>query len=130
MSDALNDDYTRTGWMRDMTDRERRAFERVAFHIQASLTLPDGTLVNGEIVNVSLTGFLFTPDTAIEFRGEALLSIDNEISDLKIHIIASSQVGLHLETYPAETDIRDLALNHPRIASLFLPYIYEYESNS
>ncbi|MEO9904025.1 MULTISPECIES: hypothetical protein [Alphaproteobacteria] len=128
MSDELNESYNRTGWMRDMTEQERRAFDRVAFHVDAELALPDGSVVKGEIVNVSLIGFLFTSEPSIEFRGEALLSIGDEISGLKIKIIDTSQVGLHLETYPGETDIRDLAQKHPSIARLFLPYIYNYDS--
>lgn len=111
MSDESNENYTKTGWMRDMTDQERRAFDRVAFHLDAELALPDGTTIKGEIVNVSLVGFLFTPETPVEFRGEARLSIGDQVSGLKINIVDSSQVGLHLETYPGETDIRDLALN-------------------
>lgn len=127
MSDELNESYNRTGWMRDMTEQERRAFDRVAFHVTAELALPEGSVVEGEVVNVSLIGFLFTSETPIEFRGEALLSIGDEVSDLKINIVDASQVGLHLETYPGETDIRDLALKHPSIARLFLPYIYSYD---
>ena len=116
--------------MRDMTEQERRAFDRVAFHVSAELSLPDGTKVRGEIVNVSLVGFLFTPETPVAFRGEASLAIQDEISDLKINIVDTSQVGLHLESYPGETDIRDLALNHPSIARLFLPYIYNYDAET
>lgn len=130
MSDEMNENGTRTGWMRDMTDQERRAFDRVAFHVSAELKLPDGTVSKGEIVNVSLIGFLFTSEIPVEFRGEALLSIGDEVSGLKINIVATSQVGLHLETYPGETDIRDLALNHPSIARLFLPYIYNYDGDN
>ena len=130
MSDKLNESYNRTGWMRDMTDQERRAFDRVAFHVDAELSLPDGTAIKGEIVNVSLIGFLFTSETPVEFRGEALLSIGGEVSGLKINIVDTSPVGLHLETYPGETDIRDLALNHPSIARLFLPYIYNYDDEN
>ena len=130
MSDESNENYTKTGWMRDMTDQERRAFDRVAFHLDAELALPDGTTTKGEIVNVSLVGFLFTSETPVEFRGEARLSIGDEVSGLKINIVDTSQVGLHLETYPGETDIRDLALNHPSIARLFLPYIYNYDGDN
>ena len=130
MSDESNEDYTRSGWMREMTDQERRAFDRVAFHVTAELTLPDRTKVKGEIVNVSLVGFLFTPERPVKFRGEASLSIENELSGLKINIVDTSQVGLHLESYPGETDIRDRALNHPSIARLFLPYIYDYDAET
>jgi hypothetical protein len=130
MSDKLNESYNRTGWMRDMTDQERRAFDRVAFHVDAELALPDGTAIKGEVVNVSLIGFLFTSEMPVEFRGEALLSIGGEVSGLKINIVDTSPVGLHLETYPGETDIRDLALKHPSIARLFLPYIYNYDDEN
>lgn len=127
MSDEMNENGTRTAWMRDMTDQERRAFERVVFHVPAELSLPDGTVAKGEIVNVSLIGFLFAAEKPVEFRGEALLSIGNEVSGLKTKIIDASEVGLHLETYPDETDIRDLAQNHPSLARLLLPHIYNYE---
>lgn len=124
MSDKLNESDNKVGLMRDMTDQERRAFDRVAFHVPVELELPDGTVIEGEIVNVSLTGFLFTSETPVEFRGEAQLSIRDEVSGLKINIVDTSHVGLHLETYPGETDIRGLSLKHPSIARLFLPYIH------
>ncbi|UUX49664.1 hypothetical protein NUH88_19970 [Nisaea acidiphila] len=118
----------KTGWIRDMNAHERRAFDRVVFHLDGELSLPDGSKCAGEIVNVSLVGFLFVPAEPISYRGAAELSIQSEVSGLKINIVDTSSVGLHLETYPGETDIRHLALNHPSIARLFLPYIYDYDS--
>lgn len=130
MSDEPTESGTKTGWMREMSANERRAFDRVVFRISGELKLPDGSTVKGEIVNVSLIGLLFVPETPVSHRGEATLSIGNEVSGLKINIIDTSDVGLHLETYPGETDIRDLALKHPSIARLFLPYIYQYDSEN
>lgn len=128
MSDKPSQDGIRTGWMRELGTNERRAFDRVVFRIRGELTLPDGTKVPGEIVNVSLVGLLFTPSVPVPFRGEAFLDIADEVSNLKISVVDMSDVGLHLETLPDETDIRDLALKHPSIARLFLPYIYQYDS--
>lgn len=128
MSDKSSHDGTKTGWMRELGANERRAFDRVVFSVRGELSLPDGTQVPGEIVNVSLIGLLFTPSVPVSYRGEAFLDIAEEVSNLKINVIDTSDVGLHLETLPNETDIRDLALKHPSIARLFLPYIYDYDS--
>ncbi|WP_420405443.1 hypothetical protein [Nisaea sp.] len=128
MNDKSNQGGVKTGWMRDMSANERRAFDRVVFRIGGELSLPDGSKVAGEIVNVSLVGLLFTPSTPVAYRGEAHLDIGDEVAGLKINVVDMSDVGLHLETLPDETDIRDLALKHPSIARLFLPYIYQYDS--
>ena len=130
MTDTPTESGIKTGWMRDMNAHERRAFDRIVFHIDGELSLPDGTKAAGEIVNVSLAGFLFVPAEPVAYRGEAELSVQNDVSGLKINILAMSDVGLHLETYPAETDIRELALKHPSIARLFLPYIYDYDGEN
>jgi len=129
MSDDSGQDGIVTGWMREMSAKERRAFDRVVFRIGGILSLPDGTRTPGEIVNVSLIGLLFTPETPVSYRGEAHLDIGDEVSGLKIRVVDVSDVGLHLETFPGETDIRDLALKYPSIARLFLPYIYQYNSD-
>ncbi|WP_193181693.1 hypothetical protein [Nisaea sediminum] len=128
MSDKSSQDGIRTGWMRELRVNERRAFDRVVFRIGGELSLPDGSKVPGEIVNVSLVGLLFTPAVPVSYRGEAFLDIPGEVSNLKIGIVDTSDVGLHLETLPHDTDIRDLALKYPAIARLFLPYIYQYDS--
>jgi hypothetical protein len=128
MSDKSSQDGVRTGWMRELRANERRAFDRVVFRVTGELSLPDGTKVPGEIVNVSLVGLLFTPSVPVTYRGEAFLEIGHEVSNLKIKVVDMSDVGLHLETLPDDTDIRDLALKHPSIARLFLPYIYQYDS--
>lgn len=127
MSEEIFGGAAVTGWMRKMSADERRSFDRVVFHIEGELSLPDGSTVGGEIVNVSLIGFLFVPASPVSYRGEASLAIGEEVSNLHINIVDTSSVGLHLETYPDETDIRELALNHPSIARLFLPYIYNYD---
>lgn len=106
------------------TDDERRAFDRERFEAAATLILDDGTRIDGDVVNVSLTGFLFRPNKRT-LRG-ARLQIHLAAADvlLAVEAVDETDCGVHLEIAGHDVNMRDLAARHEEIARLFLPYLH------